>query len=112
MDGRRFIVLISLLAGGAVLAGCGAKPLAYHSAQEIPQGSGMFSGEEGAFVFQVGSAGAAKRPASAVAPATAEGRREFEDFREYQRWKRESANTPSGREFEDWREWQEWRKRQ
>ncbi len=37
---------------GAALAGCAAAPFGYHSQREIPEGPGMFSGEEGAFVFR------------------------------------------------------------
>lgn len=37
---------------GAALAGCAAAPFEYHSQREIPEGPGMFSGEEGAFVFR------------------------------------------------------------
>ena len=37
---------------GAVLAGCAAAPFEYRSQREIPEGPGMFSGEEGAFVFR------------------------------------------------------------
>lgn len=63
----------------AALTGCGAAPFAYHSQREIPAGPGMFSGEDGAFVFRA--------PGAAPAPS-ADERREFEEWRE---WKRRNA---------------------
>jgi hypothetical protein len=51
-------VLLCLL-----LAGCGAQPVPYHSGNEIPNGPGLLSGAEGAFVLSA------------------------EDYREYQEWR-------------------------
>ena len=76
----------------AALAGCGAVPFDYHSPGEIPQGPGLLSGEEGAFVLKVGKA----------APY------QLEDF---QRWRGAPESSDEYREFQDWREWREWRRR-
>ncbi len=45
---------VALLA--ATLAGCASQPLEYRSQLEIPEGPGMFSGEDGAFVFRTRAA--------------------------------------------------------
>jgi hypothetical protein len=63
--------------------GCGGAPFAYHSQREIPRGPGMFSGEEGAFVFRA--------PRAAPAPS-ADELREFEEWRQ---WKRRNAESPA-----------------
>lgn len=108
MDARRLALVI--LAGA--LAGCGAaKPVPYHSAQEIPQGPGMFSGEDGAFIFRVGGGEQAKAVTPSLRPPAAPGsKEEFEAFREYQRWKESSGSSADKREFQEWRQWQEWRR--
>ena len=105
MDARRFALVI--LAGA--LAGCGAaKPVPYHSAQEIPQGPGMLSGTDGTFIFRVGGGEQAKAVTSTQRPAAPGSKEEFEAFREYQRWKESSGSSADKREFQDWRQWQEW----
>ncbi|MGQ0545116.1 MAG: hypothetical protein ACT4P3_07260 [Betaproteobacteria bacterium] len=53
-------VPIALLA--AALGGCGAAPLEYRAAQDLPEGPGMFSGAAGAFVFRAGPKGFAWVP--------------------------------------------------
>jgi hypothetical protein len=73
---------LSFTLAAAALAGCGAVPFAYHSQREIPRGPGMFSGEQGAFVFRT--------PGAAPAPS-ADELREFEEWRE---WKRRNAQSP------------------
>jgi hypothetical protein len=47
----------------AVLAGCAAEPVPYHSQNEIPRGPGLLTGPEGEFVLSA------------------------EDYREYQEWR-------------------------
>jgi len=107
MVARRLALVI--LAGA--LAGCGAaKPVPYHSAQEMREGPGMLSGEEGAFVFRVGGNSPVKAVTPAQRPTAPGSKEEFEAFREYQRWKESSGSTADKREFQDWREWQEWRR--
>ena len=46
-----------------LLAGCAAQPVPYHSGNEIPDGPGLLSGADGAFVLSA------------------------EDYREYQEWR-------------------------
>lgn len=46
-----------------LLAGCAAQPVPYHSGNEIPNGPGLLSGPEGAFVLNA------------------------DDYREYQEWR-------------------------
>ena len=46
-----------------LLAGCAAQPAPYHSGNEIPNGPGLLSGADGAFVLSA------------------------EDYREYQEWR-------------------------
>ena len=58
--------------GCALLAGCSAQPVPYHSGNEIPNGPGLLTGPEGAFVLNA------------------------EDYREYQEWraqKRQQENS-------------------
>ena len=53
----------TILIGCALLAGCSAQPVPYHPGTEIPNGPGLLSGEDGAFVLSA------------------------EDYREYQEWR-------------------------
>jgi hypothetical protein len=79
--------ILSFALAAAALAGCGAMPFDYRSQREIPAGPGMFSGEEGAFVFRA-------RPAAAepTAPPSAD---ELREFREWREWKRRNAEDPA-----------------
>jgi hypothetical protein len=70
----RHALPIALL--GVALAGCSAVPVAYRSGTEIPEGPGMFSGAEGAFVFRSGA-----RAASS-------------EYEEFIRWRAEKARQP------------------
>ena len=47
----------------AILAGCAAEPVPYHSGNEIPRGPGLVTGPQGEFVLNA------------------------EDYREYQEWR-------------------------
>jgi hypothetical protein len=91
----------------ALLAGCGATPFEYHPASEIPQGPGMFSGEEGAFIIS-----SDKKPATAASPARAPSDEEFREFQEYRRWKATARDSAEYQEFLEWREWKAFRARQ
>lgn len=95
--------VLSLALLGAALAGCGAAPSRYHSQLEIPEGPGLFSGEKGAFVFQVGGS-AKEAPKDPAGEPSKPG-----EYEEFQRWKRERAASEQ-REFQEWREYQEWKK--
>ena len=56
-----------------LLAGCAAQPVPYHSGNEIPNGPGLLTGPDGAFVLS------------------------SEDYREYQEWRaqKRSQGTPA-----------------
>ena len=56
-----------------LLAGCAAQPVPYHSGNEIPDGPGLLSGADGAFVLSA------------------------EDYREYQEWRaqKRQQGTPA-----------------
>jgi len=101
---------VLLFAVVAVLAGCGGKTFDYRPASEIPEGPGMFSGKEGAFVFSTD-----KKPAEQQT-VTAGGEKldtvsfqEFREYQEFQRWKAASKDSAELREFQDWREWKVYR---
>jgi hypothetical protein len=75
-----------VLVGCAVLAGCSAQPAPYHSGNEIPQGPGLLSGAEGAFVLRTGE----DKPRESAAPQNADEEREYREWREQ---KRQQENT-------------------
>jgi hypothetical protein len=65
----------------SLLAACAAEPVAYHSGNEIPQGPGLLTGPEGAFVLRTGDAAARE----SAAPRNAEEEREFQEWRDSKR---------------------------
>lgn len=67
----------------AVLAGCAAEPVPYHSGNEIPRGPGLLSGEPGEFVLKMGSS-AAPRDAS-----------EEKDYQEWREERKRRQETPA-----------------
>ena len=69
--------LTAALAACAALAGCGGQPAPYHSGNEIPQGPGLLTGAEGAWVVRPGRI----EPTQSAAPRTAEEEREFQEWR-------------------------------
>lgn len=97
------LLLLALTAG--LLAGCGARHFEYRSADEIPEGPGMFSGKDGEFVLY-----SDKQPVQsdteAAPPADA---REFREFQEFKRWKEANRASAEYREFQEWREWKAYR---
>ena len=99
------MLVIGSLAIAVAAGGCSAKRFEYNDAAEIPEGPGMFSGEDGA--FQVGAT--AVTDARSASPRSAEcgypDQEKLEAYREFLRWKAEAVGTPEYREFQDWREW-------
>lgn len=100
------------------LAACSATPYEYQEPGEVPEGPGVFTGDEGAVGVTTGEqagepsqAGADTASAGQSAGATAPGDcacpegAELEAYREFLRWKAEAVGTPEYREFQDWREW-------
>lgn len=88
----------------------------YHPRTEIPDGPGMLSGEEGAFVLfsdrtRTDTEVATDRSKSVaalragVAQSGVDEYREFRAFQEFKRWKELNRDTPEYGEFHDWREW-------
>jgi hypothetical protein len=76
----------------AALGGCGATPLEYHPASEIPPGPGMLSGADGGLMYRAKQAGEPAAPAAKpVAPSlSAEEYREFQEWREWRRAREEA----------------------
>jgi hypothetical protein len=99
--------VVLLVAG---LAGCGATPTEYRNDKEmpLPPGQGMF-GETTTWEWRrkdtVPSAQPAVAPTSAAPAQSSAG--SAEDFKKW----RESAGSADRKEFEDWRAWQEWKRR-
>ena len=76
--------LTAALAACAALAGCGGQPVPYHSGNEIPQGPGLLTGKEGAWVVRPGRIEPTSSDAPpSSAPRTAEEEREFREWREW-----------------------------
>jgi len=71
--------LTAALAACAVLSACGGQPAPYHSGNEIPQGPGLLTGKEGAWVVRPGRI----EPTSSDAPRNADEEREFREWREW-----------------------------
>lgn len=49
--------IIPILLAGMLASGCAGQPFAYHDANQIPQGPGLVSGEDGAFRLTVNDLG-------------------------------------------------------
>ena len=75
-----------ILLACVMVAGCAAEPVAYHSGNEIPQGPGLLTGAEGAFVLRAGE----DKPRESAAPRNADEEREYREWREQ---KRQQENT-------------------
>jgi len=89
-----------------VLAGCGATYSEYRSATEIPDGPGMLSGKDGAFVLY-----STEKTQDADEAAESKNGRDFEAFK---RWKEANRDSPEYREFREWQEWkafQAWKRK-
>lgn len=96
---------VIVFAAAVTLAGCASQePFEYHAASEIPEGPGLVSGEDGAFVLY--SSDQAGMGAREPVPAPADQDR----FRAFQDWKREAKGTKEYREFQDWLEWKAYRR--
>jgi hypothetical protein len=66
---------LALIASCAALAACAAaEPAPYHSGNEIPQGPGLFTGPDGAFVLRPFSASRSE----SAAPRNAAAERELD----------------------------------
>lgn len=119
-----------------VLSGCGVMNQHYEgqSSNDIPDGPGMLSGEDGAFVIYSDekhlkgdsppaantkaddtesrrappSNGPASSDSTSV-PANAAEYREFQDYQAFLRWKRSARGTEEYREFQDWRKWRDYK---
>ena len=90
---------VVLLAAG--LAGCGATPKEYRNEKELPLPPG-----QGAFGDSLTHEWRKKDTVPTAAPAQASAGEQDE----FKKW-RESAGSPERREFEEWRAWQEWKRR-
>jgi hypothetical protein len=97
------------------LLSCGGKSFDYHSGNEIPEGSGVFSGENGEFTIYDSKAGrpdeksesvegagnqaAEKSGTAEAADVSSTETDEYKEFQEFQQWKQEK------KEFEDFQNW-------
>ena len=123
----------------SMVVGCGGKSFEYHSGNEIPDGPGVLSGEDGEFTVYDSKAAskkteqaadakagprevessAATGAAAAAAGQTDEAReyREFQQwkkdkaaFEEFQQWKQSEQGAEEYREFQQWQKWREYKK--
>lgn len=106
---RRALRIAGLGAGVVLalgLAACGT-PTEYRHPGEIPEGPGMFTGEDGVARLSTDGedAGEANPEASERSGCECPDGEELEAYREFLRWKAEAVGTPEYREFQDWREW-------
>lgn len=107
------VVLAVCVAALVGTYGCGSKPYNYHPGNEIPEGPGLFSEDDGEFTIYKskptptrdgGGAAAAAAAEGAAAAAEAEPDSQAaanQEFQEFQAWKKEAA------EFEAFQEWKE-----
>lgn len=82
----------------ALAAGCAGKPFEYHSQQEIPRGSGAFSGEDGAWSW---SDSDDEDEPEAVQTQSSEA----VEYQAFEQWKSDSQNAADYQEFLEWRVW-------
>jgi len=128
------MVNIALLA----LPGCGGKPFVYNPPSEIPDGPGVFSGEDGEFTLydsksgKVGKkskaavetvaptaeiSGAEKTGAAVAAGEKMQDSRGYLEFQEFQEWKKDKREFKVFQEWKkskqgakEYQEFQEWKK--
>lgn len=91
------------------LAACSATPTEYTHPGEVPEGPGIFTGEEGSVGLATAEADGRQEKrnesdGSAAGCACPDGE-ELQAYREFLRWKAEAVGTPEYREFQQWREW-------
>lgn len=97
------VAFVSLIAGLLLTACTNQKPFKYQSASEIPDGAGMISGEDGAFILYSN-----ERKDAPNQPVELHDTRRFEAF---QVWKREENDMEEEhRQFHEWLEWKEYQK--
>lgn len=99
-------VTLGIIALALLVTGCSGKRFEYRHPGEIPDGPGMFTGEDGVARIGGGSPeqGEAQDANEAADCACPDGR-ELQAYREFLRWKAEAVGTPEYREFQQWREW-------
>lgn len=101
----------------AGLAGCGATPMEVRNEKEVPlpPGEGAFGStltwewrrKDTIPPEPTAAKPAAAAPAAAAASPSQATAAEQDDFKKWQ----ESASGPERKEFEDWRAWQEWKRK-
>lgn len=93
-----------------LLVSCAGKPFEYRPQGDIPEGPGMFSGEEGGLVLYSDEKKreAAKR-AKASVPLSEDEYRDFQQFQEFKHWKEANKDSAEYREFREWQEWNAYR---
>lgn len=122
-------LLIVILSVALLAVGCGIKPkpFKYESANEIPKGPGLLTGESGEYTLydsnkrkadkqQAAEAGTTST-SEALTPADSEEFRRFqqwqkekEEFEEFQEWKRSNEGREAYDEFLEWKRWQSFKR--
>ena len=99
---RNGFAIVVLAAG---LAGCGATPVEHRNYREIGPGEGLFAETLTWEWRRKDTIPSASNPEAAPAGPVRAG-----DQEDFKKW-RESAGSADRKEFEDWRAWQEWKRR-
>jgi len=118
-----------------ILLSCGGKSFDYHSGNEIPEGPGVFSGQDGEFTIYDSKTGwlgekpeegegAGRQVSEKTGTAEAAGALstetdEYKEFQEFQQWKQEQKefeefekwkkSKQGAKEYQEFLEWKKWR---
>ena len=97
------VTFVTLIVGVLLTACANQQPFEYQSASEIPDGAGMISGEDGAFILY-----SSERK---DAPNQPIGLHDAQRFEAFQAWKQEDNSIEEEyRQFREWLEWKEYQK--
>jgi hypothetical protein len=121
------------------LSGCANRPFPYQEGDDIPQGPGVFSGENGEFILYDSESSptekekmlkrdkviandvstAAIKPNSADCSPAIKGQSEFQkveewkkekaEFKAFQRWKQSAKGSEAYRELLEWKQWRDFK---
>lgn len=111
------MLLLALSLAFSACAGSGGEPLQYTDRDEIPEGPGLLTGEDGAFTLEFGAGASGDKAGGAPESDSSDvSYQEFKAFKQYQ----ESGQQDSGtlddetlsREYEEFQRWRESREYQ
>jgi hypothetical protein len=101
------IGLISLAT--VACAGSRGETLRYTDRNDIMEGPGLFTGEEGAFTFSFGKDGADEAAGGTDSRGSEVSYRKFETFRQFREAETEATDTGAhSSAYEDFQLWKEW----